>query len=424
MAKTQDAPFYASAMISDNIVTTPEGYLLCVGVPIARTGELLYSEGELLNADGEEVIEPLDGKITVTRDDASLFDPKTMASFEGKAVTIGHPADFVSPLNWQSLANGHMQNVRRGTGADADKLLADLLLVTAQSISLIKNGLREVSLGYDAAYEQVEPGVGVQTEIMGNHVALVRKGRNGSEVAVRDSAPEIKPWRNKMTAKAVAASGKAKLMKLLGRALDEAMPDEVPATTDEGDDVEARIANIEAMLTKISAMCDGTTDEAPPAAPAADPVKARLDAIEKALTALAEKMSGNAAAAVVDEKPPVVPAKDEAGKAIANDAETIARVELLAPGFVMNEKTTIKDVMAEFGKTEDGAAILKTLDSIKDDQALLLTASELIKTKRSVGVAPLSIAHFPALARTGDAAKGAMTPEMINEANAKRYAPK
>lgn len=227
-----------------------------------------------------------------------------------------------------------------------------------------------------------------------------------------------------MAAKVAATGAKAKLMKLLGRALDEAMPEttDEPVTTGD-DDVEARIANIEAMLTKISAMCDGTTDEAPPAA-SADPLQGRLDAIEKALAALAEKMSGNAAAVVEDEAPPAVPAKDEAGKAMANDAETVARVELLAPGFVMNEKTTIKDVMAEFGKTEDGAAILKTLDSVKDDQALLLTASELIKTKRSVGVTPLTIASFPALARTGDAAKGVMTPEQINEANAKRYGPK
>lgn len=416
MAKTQDAPFFASAMISDNIVTTPEGYLLCIGVPIARTGELLYSEGELLNSDGEEVIEPLNGKISITRDDASLFDEKTMASFEGKAVTIGHPADFVSPMNWQSLANGHMQNVRRGTGADSDKLLADLLLVTAQAISLIKNGLREVSLGYDAKYEQVEPGIGIQTEIMGNHVALVRKGRNGSEVAVRDSAPEIKPWRKKMAAKVAVTGAKAKLMKLLGRALDEAMPEDTDKpTTDADDDVEARIANIEAMLTKISAMCDGTTDEAPPAA-SADPLQGRLDAIEKALAALAEKMSVTTAApaaAVVDEAPDV--------KAIANDAETVARVEILTPGFVMTDKTTVKDVLAEFGKTADGAEVLKTLDSVKDEQALFLTASELMKTKRSVGVAPLTIANFPALARTGDAAKGAKTPEEINAAMAKHY---
>lgn len=423
MAKTQDAPFFASAMISDNIVTTPEGYLLCIGVPIARTGELLYSEGELLNADGDEVLEALDGKLRVTRDDASLFDPNTMASFEGKAVTIGHPAEFVNPMNWQSLANGHMQNVRRGTGADSDKLLADLLLVTAQAISLIKNGLREVSLGYDAAYEQVEPGVGIQTGIMGNHVALVRKGRNGSEVAVRDSAPENKPWRKKMAAKVAATGAKATLMKLFGRALDEAMPeDKPPVTTDADDDVEARIANIEAMLTKISAMCDGTTDELPGDTPA-DPLQGRLDAIEKALAALAEKMSGSAAApaVVVDSD---TTTDEAAPKAIANDAETIARVEILSPGFVMTDKTTVKDVLAEFGKTADGAEVLKTLDSVKDEQALFLTASELMKTKRSVGLAPLNIANFPALARTGDAAKGTMTPEQINEANAKRYAPK
>jgi hypothetical protein len=38
------------------------------------------------------------------------------------AVTIGHPKDFsgniifVTPENWRQLANGHIQNVRRGAG--------------------------------------------------------------------------------------------------------------------------------------------------------------------------------------------------------------------------------------------------------------------------------------------------------------------
>jgi hypothetical protein len=39
-------------------------------------------------------------------------------------VTIGHPKDFggniifVTPENWRRLANGHIQNVRRGEGAN------------------------------------------------------------------------------------------------------------------------------------------------------------------------------------------------------------------------------------------------------------------------------------------------------------------
>jgi hypothetical protein len=55
-------------------------------------------------------------------DAEEVFSERTMASFEAMAVTIGHPKDFngniifVTPQNWRQLANGHIQNVRRGTG--------------------------------------------------------------------------------------------------------------------------------------------------------------------------------------------------------------------------------------------------------------------------------------------------------------------
>jgi len=418
MAKTQDAQFYAAARISENIVQTPEGYLLCIGVPIARTGELLYGQGELLNDMGEEVIEPLNGKITITRDADALFNPKTMATFEGKAVTIGHPADWVSPANWVNVANGHMQNVRPGTGADADKLLADLLVVTSQAISLLNSGVREVSLGYDASYEQLSPGIGRQTQIMGNHVALVRKGRNGSEVAVRDAAPEIQPKGKIMTAK-------EKLMQLFGRTLDEAMPEEKAPVKDEGGDIDARIAHIEELLTQLAAgpkPAAAAADVVPPvetAPAAAGTVTPEMDARLSAIEAAIAKLAG----LTVDEAPPAAAAADESPVVFAKDA---ANIEILVPGFVVTEKTTVKSVLDSFGKTADGATVLKTLDGIKDEQVLLTTAVELVKAQRGNGLQPLNINSFPTLrAQTGDGApKGARTPEQINAANEKRYGPK
>lgn len=412
--KTQDAQFYATASISENMVTTPEGFLLCIGACIARTGELMYAEGELLNDEGDEVVEPLNGKISIMRDEAALFDPKTMASFEGKSITIGHPKDFVNPQNWMQVSVGHMQNVRRGVGDDADKMVADLLIKAQQAIEMVKGGLRELSLGYDAAYEQVSPGNGVQTGIVGNHVALVRKGRNGSEVAVRDSAPEI-------TLRNMTMTAKEKFMKLFGRALDEAMPDEKPSVEAPADDsMDARMAKIEDMLVKLTDAASGTGDEVPPAdAPPApdDAMKTRLDAIEAALAKLLEMKS----TPIVDEAPPAAPAKDEV---MCMDQETIARAEILVPG-IKNSGTLVKDALDQFGKTTDGAAVLKTFDSIKDDNAKFVAAAEVMKTTRSVHLAPPTIADFPALrAQTGDSSKPHATPESINAANEKRYGSK
>ena len=61
---------------------------------------------------------------------------------------------------------------------------ADLAARTAAALTA--QGVTEVSLGYDADYEQTAPGVGRQTNIIGNHVALVERGRCGPRCAIGD----------------------------------------------------------------------------------------------------------------------------------------------------------------------------------------------------------------------------------------------
>lgn len=158
---------------------TPEGYLLCRDVAVARTGHMLYGAGEVpLDDDG--------GLITVNREADELFKPETLASFEGKAVTNNHPDDWVNPQNWKQLAVGTGFNFRRGEGVEDHLLLADLLVTDAQAIKDIQHGKVEISLGYDADYTQAGKGKGFQTNILGNHIALVDKGRCGSRCKIGD----------------------------------------------------------------------------------------------------------------------------------------------------------------------------------------------------------------------------------------------
>ncbi|MGG6461407.1 DUF2213 domain-containing protein [Solilutibacter silvestris] len=159
---------------------TPEGFLLCRDVPIARTGEMLYGSGEV------PVEASTDGLIRISRTPEEVFRDETLASFEGKPVTIDHPSDFVSPDSWQELTHGTVFNVRQGTGIEDDYLLADLLITSKQAIEEVRSGRREVSCGYEADYEQLEPGRGVQRQILGNHVALVERGRCGPRCAIGD----------------------------------------------------------------------------------------------------------------------------------------------------------------------------------------------------------------------------------------------
>lgn len=173
--------FYSIQQLGPKRSLTPEGYLLCKDVPVARTGDMTYAPGEVPIAPGP------DGLIHITRDADEVFHPDTLASCEGKSVTVAHPPDFVNPDNVDGLEVGSMMNIRRGSGIDSDLILADLLIKRRVGIdAVLKDGVEQVSLGYDADYQQVSPGRGVQRGILVNHVALVPRGRCGPRCEIGD----------------------------------------------------------------------------------------------------------------------------------------------------------------------------------------------------------------------------------------------
>lgn len=175
---------YFGSRLSDNMAETPEGFLICRNVPIARTGVQTYLPTEIGRAG--------DAPVSVFRAEREVFSPAALASFEGKPVTLGHPPEDVSPRNAARYARGHVQNVRRGSGADSCYIIADLFLTDPALIDRVRGGLREVSCGYRCVYADGPRGV-EQRAIRGNHVAVVETGRAGSRVAIRDgqSAPPI-----------------------------------------------------------------------------------------------------------------------------------------------------------------------------------------------------------------------------------------
>ncbi|WP_322090003.1 DUF2213 domain-containing protein [Burkholderia cenocepacia] len=191
-ARTRDgvtaSGMYTTEQIGDRQSMTPEGFLLCEAVPIARIGSQDYVYSELPE------LEAKDGIIVAERTADVLFSPETLASFEGKPVTINHPSDFVTPANYMSVARGTVRNVRRGEGEQADLMLADLLITDAEAIRRVQSkDLTEVSNGYDADYEQIAPGRARQVTIVGNHVALVKNARCGPVCSIGDSSPNLLP---------------------------------------------------------------------------------------------------------------------------------------------------------------------------------------------------------------------------------------
>lgn len=173
---------YYGDRFSPNMTKTPEGYLICHDVPIGRIGSQQYLPNEL----GIKT----EGIITVLRNEDEVFKPASMASFESKPVTDNHPPEDVTPSNYCNYTKGVVQNVHRGKGENADKILADLVIYDANLICEIEAGKREISCGYDCDYIDNDDGTFHQANIIGNHVAVVDKGRAGPSVSIKDEKPK------------------------------------------------------------------------------------------------------------------------------------------------------------------------------------------------------------------------------------------
>lgn len=206
---------YYGSRISPNQIETAEGYLICRSVPIARTGDQQYTAREVMQ-DGDP-----GQTVIVHRRPEDVFAEETIASFEGKPVTDDHPPENVQAENFASYARGHVQNVRRA----GDNLVGDVYITDAKLASDVKHRVkREISCGYQC--DLVPDGAGgyYQTNIRGNHVAVVLRGRAGHDVAIHDAANTAAEGRtntmNKFTKGVLAA---------FGSAAKEASPEELEA---------------------------------------------------------------------------------------------------------------------------------------------------------------------------------------------------
>lgn len=177
--------YYYGDKLSENILETPNGALICKDVPIGRTGELQYLAKDLglMGRDPLEVI-------TVYREAEDIFDEAAIASFEGMPVTDGHPPENVTADNWSIYSKGHIQNVRRGKAEDGQDhlMLADLFIfdpILKEKINTKQK--RQVSSGYSCSYKAQIDGAIHQVGQRGNHVAVVENGRAGPSVSIMDS---------------------------------------------------------------------------------------------------------------------------------------------------------------------------------------------------------------------------------------------
>ena len=200
----QRLSYYASLLPGkENQFETPgEGYRIYKNVPIARTGSQQYLGREIKKNPGYKpewgIID--DEMVTVYRPIEEVTAPETLASFEGKSVLDKHPADpqiLVDALDeYEGVSKGHGQNVRigekitEGEFAGETPLLADLHVKHPDLNVKIDSGVRDVSCGYTFRLGKDEAGRYIMTQIRGNHIAIVPKGRAGSDVGIKDAKPE------------------------------------------------------------------------------------------------------------------------------------------------------------------------------------------------------------------------------------------
>lgn len=244
---------YYGATISPNMDKTPEGYLICRNVPINRTGVQVYTAREVGMPGGGD--EP----VNVYRLEEDVFSPAAVASMEGKDVTRGHPPEMLDATNQAAYSNGHIQNVRR----DGDNTVGDLIIKDPGLASDVENGvLREISCGYYCTFEPYRDGF-KQTHLVGNHVAVVPRGRAGHDVAIKDAAQEAEKGRNKPMSKLAHA-----ILTAFGMAAKDASPEELN----------------ELVTTTATAL------DAAPAEPAADPSKAKAPEAEPAAEPAKDEM--------------------------------------------------------------------------------------------------------------------------------------
>lgn len=224
---------------------------------MARVGAMTYRAAELKTADGEQLFEgDANGLVQIERTADELFSQDTLDSFVGKPITIKHPPHLVSPETWKDDSHGIILNTRRGSGPLADFIVGDIQITTDEAIGALSH-LREVSCGYDAKYEKISPGRGRQSKIVGNHLALVERGRCGPNCYVGDQDMSVDEESDQMTKSELF--GASLMRKLFGaatqddaeRIIAEAEADAKAATTD------AAIAEIGKKVDDLAAIVQG-----------------------------------------------------------------------------------------------------------------------------------------------------------------------
>ena len=313
---------YYGSRISDSISRTPEGFLICRDVPIARVGVQDYLGREIGQTERPDEI------FKVYRPADEVFSPAAVASFEGKPVTENHPDEDVTAENYAQYIRGVVRDVRKGAGQYEGCLVADLVVHDGALVRAIQDGKREISCGYNCLWVPTGDHTLEQREIRGNHVAVVDKGRAGHGVAIHDHAmKEVRPM----------AKGNI-LQRMWAAFAKDADPEEA---------------------LEAAKLVNGEGKDEDPAEPE-DPNEARFKRIEDAIADLASKLEPPAEDTVPEE------IEEESGEEAEVDEEEGDALDALEEELTGEEETVEADP-EEINKSEG---------AVSDEDSGLIEAEE------------------------------------------------
>lgn len=165
---------------------TGDGYLV-TEARFARSGIYKYA--------GKDVGKPDMPEVAVFRSEDEVFNADTMASFAHKPVTNEHPDDNVDSRTWKRDAVGFSDG---RVARDGDFMVIPMMVADQNAIEDVDGGKRELSAGYTCDLEFVDGQApdgshydAVMRNIRGNHIAIVDRGRAGSECRIGDSFEQV-----------------------------------------------------------------------------------------------------------------------------------------------------------------------------------------------------------------------------------------
>ena len=166
---------------------TQDGYLVG-SLRCARTGIQDYL--------GVELGLPTMDVISVYRPESEVFSRDSLASYANKPISDDHPPVNVDATNWKQYGKG---DIGSDVVRDGEFVSVSYKIMDSDTIAKVKAGKSEVSMGYMAEIEFAD-GVtpdgrayqAIQKNIRINHLAIVDRGRAGSECGFSDSANSLK----------------------------------------------------------------------------------------------------------------------------------------------------------------------------------------------------------------------------------------